>query len=145
MTNAIKNYRTVPKGKEMISDSIFHYISNLSSCASKDLLVHSITNWIALGSYTGFHKAKWCSDHHDIFATINNPNWGDRPTALPMVFSFFSTTSHHIDDVTATSNDNITFMSLCFHKQKKNDNGQTLTYWHRTDPVPQAAPTPTCS
>ena len=44
MTNAVNKYETVPKRKEMISDSMFHYIANLASRTSKDLLVHGIVD-----------------------------------------------------------------------------------------------------
>jgi hypothetical protein len=130
MTNAIQKYKTVPKCKEMISNSMFHYISNLASHASKDFLVHAITVWIALGCYTSFHKSEWCSNHHDSFATIDNCNWGNRPTALPIIgedFSFSSAIGCCIHDGAALPNKDIAFTSLCFHKQKNNDNGQTLT------------------
>jgi hypothetical protein len=54
MTNAARKYETVPKHKEMISDSMFHYISTLSKCTSEDSFICTIFDWIALGSYTGF-------------------------------------------------------------------------------------------
>jgi hypothetical protein len=44
MTNAIKKYDFFPKHKEMISDSMFHYIANLSSRASEDSLVRAVTD-----------------------------------------------------------------------------------------------------
>jgi hypothetical protein len=44
MTNAVKKYETVPKRKEMISDSMFHYIAKLASRASEDLLARAITD-----------------------------------------------------------------------------------------------------
>jgi hypothetical protein len=125
MTNAVKKYRTVPKRKEMISDSMFHYIANPTSHASKDSLVCAIMDWIALGCYTGFRKSEWCSDNHNSYTTIGDPNWGDRPNALPIIaedFSFASATRHHFHDINATPDDAITFMSLCFCKQKNNDN-----------------------
>ena len=115
----------------MISNSMFHYITNIASCASKDLRVHSIVDWIALCCYTGFHKSEWCSDNNDSFTTINDPNWGNCPNMLSIVardFSFSSATGCRIHDIAATPNDDITFMSLCFRKQKNNDNRQTLTY-----------------
>ena len=74
MTNAVKKYVTVPKHKEMISDSIFHYIAILSKRASKDSFVHTIVNWITLSCYTGFRKSEWCSNYHVSFATIDDPN-----------------------------------------------------------------------
>jgi S-ribosylhomocysteine lyase LuxS involved in autoinducer biosynthesis len=77
MTNAVKKYETVPKCKEMISDSIFHYIANLASRVSGDSLVCRIVDWITLGCYTGFCKSKWCSNNHNSFATINDPKWGN--------------------------------------------------------------------
>ncbi len=49
MTNAFKKYKTVPKCKEMISDSMFHYITKLVAPASEDSLVHATVDWIALG------------------------------------------------------------------------------------------------
>ena len=63
--------------QEMISDSMFHYIATLSEDASEDSFIHAVVNWIALGSYTGFQKSEFCLDHHDTFATINNPYWGN--------------------------------------------------------------------
>ena len=74
MTNAVKKYKTVPKRKEMISDSMLHYIAALSQQASKDSFVQAVVNWITLGCYTGFQKSEWCSDHHDSFATIDDAN-----------------------------------------------------------------------
>jgi hypothetical protein len=99
MTNAIKKYKTVPKRKEMISDSMFHYLAKLASRASEDSLVRAIMDWIALGCYTRFRKSEWCSDNHDIFATINDPNWGNRPDTLPIIsedFSFASVSGRRI-------------------------------------------------
>jgi hypothetical protein len=136
MTNAIKKYETVPRHKEMISDSMFHYIANLASHTSEDSLVRTVIDWIVLGCYTGLRKSEWCSDNHDLSATIDDPNWGDRPNALPDIaedFSFTSTTGRRIHDVHATPDNDITFTTLCFRKQKNNDNGQTLTYRRPAD------------
>jgi hypothetical protein len=119
MTNAIKKYETVPRRKEMISDSMFRDIANLASRASESL-VCAVTDGIVLGCYTGFQKSEWCSDNHDIYATINDSNWGDRPNALPIIvedFSFTSATGRCVHDVNAMPNDDITFTTLCFHKQ----------------------------
>jgi hypothetical protein len=110
MSNAIKKYETVPKRKEMISNSMFHY---LASHASKDSLVRTITDWIALGCYTGFCKSEWC-------ATIDDHNWGDWPNALPIIpedFSFTSVSGRCIHNVDTTPNEDITFTTLCFRKQ----------------------------
>jgi hypothetical protein len=136
MTNTIKKIEAVPKRKEMISDSMFHYIAKLASRAFEDSLVRAVTYWIVLGCYTGFRKSEWCSDNHDTYATINDPNWGDRPNALPTIvedFSFATATGRRIHDVNTTPNDIVTFTTLCFHKQKNNVNGQILTYHCRTD------------
>ena len=136
MTNAVKKYEVVPKRKEMISDSMFHYIANLASRASEDSLVRALTDWIVLGCYTGFRKSEWCNDHHESFATINDPNWGDRQPALPIIaedFSFSTATGRRVHDVAVTPDADISFTTLCFRKQKNNDNGQTITYQRRSD------------
>ena len=99
----------------MISNTMFHYIARLPSCTSKDFLVRAITDWIALGCYTGFRKSEWCSDNHNLYTTIDNLNWGDRPTVLPIIaedFSFTSATGRHVHNINATPGDDITFMSL---------------------------------
>jgi hypothetical protein len=135
MTNAVKKYETVPKRKEMISDSMFHYIADLASRTSEDSLIHAISDWIVLGSYTGFHKSEWCSNHHDSFATINDPNWGYRPMTLQVIvedFTFSSSTGCPVYELSTVADTNVAFTNLCFCKQKNNDNGQTLTYRHRT-------------
>ena len=49
MTNSVKKYETVPKRKEMISDSMFHYIATLYKCASDDSFAHAVVDWITLG------------------------------------------------------------------------------------------------
>ena len=136
MTNAIKKYEVVPKRKEMISDSMFQYIASLASRASADSLVRALADWIALGCYTGFRKSEWCSDHHESFETITDPNWGDRQSAVPVIvedFSFSTATGRRVHNVATAPDDYITFTTLCFRKQKNNDNGQTLTYRRRTD------------
>jgi hypothetical protein len=58
MTNAVKKYKTVPKRKEMISNSMFHYITALSKRAPNDSFIHAVVDWITLGCYTGFRELK---------------------------------------------------------------------------------------
>jgi hypothetical protein len=134
MTNAVKKYET--EHKEMISNNMFHYLANLASHASEDSLVRAVTDWISLGCYTGFQKSEWCSDNHKLYTTINDTNWGDRPNALPIIaedFSFASVTGCCVHSVHTMPNNDITFTTLCFRKQKNNDNGQTLTYRRHSD------------
>ena len=68
---------------------MFHYIATLYKRASKDSFVHAVVNWIALGSYTGFQKLEWCLDRHNTFTTIDKPNWGNCPKALPVITGDF--------------------------------------------------------
>ena len=136
MTNAVKKYKTVPKHQEMISDSMFHHIACLYIGASADSFVHDVIDWIILGCYTGFCKSEWCSDHHKTFNTIDDPNWGNCPMALPIIaddFGFSTEKGQHIHDLASTLDNTIAVTSLCIQKQKKNDNGQTLTYQHCTN------------
>jgi ABC-type transport system substrate-binding protein len=136
MTDAVKKYESIPKRKEMITDSMFHYIAKLASRSAKDSLTRAMVDWIVLGCYTGFRKSEWCSDHHDSFDTVDDPNWGDRPTSLPVItndFSFATESGRRIPDLASSPDRSITFTTLCFRKQKNNDNGQTLTYHHRPD------------
>jgi hypothetical protein len=47
--------------------------------------------------------------------------------------SFASVTGRRIRDVHTVPDDDVTFTTLYFRKQKNNDNGQTLTYRHCSD------------
>jgi hypothetical protein len=70
------------------------------------------------------------------FDTINDPNWGDQPTLLPVIVgdsSFTTKTGRQVYDLKATCDHTFAFTSLCIRKQKNNDNGQLLTYQHRLD------------
>jgi hypothetical protein len=120
----------------MISDSKFHYIAALSQRASDDSFVQAIVDWITLGCYMGFRKSEWCSDHHDSFATIDNPNWGNRQTALPVIasnFIFSAKSGRQVHNPASLPDHDVVFTSLCFRRQKNNDKGQTLTYRCRLD------------
>jgi len=115
----------------MILDSMFHHIAALSKRASDNSFVQAVVDWITLGCYTGFQKSKWCSNHHDTFAAIDDPNWGHRPKALPIIasdFKFNAESEHQVHNPASSPDHDIAFMLLCFTKQKNNDNGQTLTY-----------------
>lgn len=136
MTNAVKKYETVPNRKEMISDSMFHYMATLYKRASDDSFVHAVVDWITLGCYTGFRKSEWCSDHHDSFATINDPQWGHRPSTLSVIasdFAFTTISGRRLHETESAPDHEVVFSSLCFRKQKNNDNGQLLTYRRRSD------------
>jgi hypothetical protein len=120
----------------MISNSMLHYIDALPKCTSEDSFALTVIDWITLGCYTGFQKSEWCSDHHDSFVTIDDPNWGDCLTALPGIardYGFAAESSRRIHDPATSSDHDVVFTSLCFRKQKNNDNGQTLTYRRHHD------------
>jgi hypothetical protein len=117
MTNAVEKYETVPKCKETISDSMFHYIVALSQRASNNSFVQAVVNWITLGCYMGFQKSELCSDHHDSFATIDDPNWGNRPTALPAIasdFTFSATSGRQVHNPASLPDHDVDFTLLCF-------------------------------
>ena len=59
MTDTVKKYESVPKCKEIINDSMFHYITKLASRSAKDSLICATVDWIVLGCYTGFQKLEW--------------------------------------------------------------------------------------
>jgi hypothetical protein len=84
--------------------------------------------------------SEWCSDNHDRFAATSDPNWGDRPNALPFIaddFSFAFATGRRIRNINAMPDSDITFTCLCFRQQKNNYNGQSLAYGLALD-VPHA-------
>jgi hypothetical protein len=124
MTHAVKKYETVPKRKQVIFDSMFHYIAKLAAHASEDSLVCTVVDWIALSCYTGFQKLEWCSKHHDSFTTIDDPNWGNHPTVLPIIvsdFHFATDSGCCIHDLASSLDKSIVATSLCFHKPINND------------------------
>ena len=90
MTNAVRKYESIPKRKDMVPDSIFHYLAHLYRHASLDSFIHAIIDWIILGCYINFQKSELRSDHPCTFAMIYDPNWGNQPKALPVFADNFS-------------------------------------------------------
>ena len=116
MTNAVRKYESIPKRKDMVLDSIFHYLAHLYRHASMDSFIHVIIDWIILGCYVSFQKSEWCSDHPCTFAMIYNPNWGNQPKALPVIadnVSFALAAGRCIPNMYTHNDTAIMFTSLC--------------------------------
>jgi hypothetical protein len=116
MTDAIHKCESVPECKEMIFNGMFHNIARIYSRTSLDSFIKAIIDWIILGSYIGFQKSKWCSNHHDAFITIDDPNWGDRPTLLSIIadnFSFTMESGQCPSCLLTINDDDIVFTSCC--------------------------------
>lgn len=78
----------------------------------------------------------WCSSHHTTFETIDNSQWGDHTTSLPIIlddFSFMTESQQCTTNIQSIHDDNIVFTILCICKQKNNYNWQKLTYQHWVD------------
>jgi hypothetical protein len=99
----------------MIFDTMFHHIATLYKCMSRDSFIHTVIDWIILGCYTGFQKLEWCFDRPNTFNTVDNPNWGDRPTLLPAIagdVSFDTEMGRQVHDLKATGDSAIAFTLL---------------------------------
>jgi hypothetical protein len=55
MTNVVRKYKSIPKCKEMISDSMFHHLARLYERTSMDSFGHAVIHWIILGCYTSLN------------------------------------------------------------------------------------------
>jgi hypothetical protein len=115
-----KKYETVPKHKEMLSNSMFHSLAHLYKRSTASF-VHAVINSIVLGCYTGFRNSEWGPNHQDSFNTISDPNWGDCPMALPVItedFGFSTETSQRIRDLVTTSGSTIAVPALCIQSRR---------------------------
>ena len=132
MTDAVKKWEAVPKRQEMISDSMFHYMVKLYGQAHPDSLVASLCEWCFLGRYTGFRKSEWCSDHPHEYAKILDPEWGNKPNAIPLIaedLTFLGPEGQYLGDIDNFADSDAAFNHLRIRHQKNNDNYQTLTYY----------------
>jgi hypothetical protein len=65
----------------------------------------------------GFQRLEWCSDHHNSFTTIGDPNWGNHPMALPVIASNFTLSAAsgcRVHNPESSPDHDVVFMLLCF-------------------------------
>lgn len=139
--DAVKKYETVPRRREMIHDSMFEHLLGMYQAYKKkhpDALTPALIEWLLLSRWVGPRKSEWCSDSPTTYKTIDDPEWGNRPKALPFIFDDFvfttkggqrvvipeSTWSNPAADLPR----DIEYLEITVRKQKNNDNYQKLTY-----------------
>ena len=92
MMDAVWKYEQVPDWCKMIHDPMLVEIISGSQAAPPDSHTAALCDWIFLGGYNGFHKSKWCNNHHTKFACIEDPLLlgPDSISFIDQDFSFFS-------------------------------------------------------
>lgn len=139
--DAVRKYQSVPKRREIIHDNMFEHLVAMHTRLSKtnpDALVPATIEWFLLGRWVGPRRSEWCSDSPTNYKTIDDPEWGDRPNALPFIFQdfrFLDSTGkelHITERMWRNTNSPLplefTHLELRVRKQKNNDNYQKLTY-----------------
>ena len=139
--DAVKKYQCVPDRREMIHDSMYrHLVHEYESSVSghPDSLGPALAEWLFLGRWVGMRKSEWCGDSPTSYKTIDDPEWGNRPNALPFIFQdfrFFTQggaevvlSKQHWSDTSMEPPRAIAYVELRVRKQKNNDNYQKLLY-----------------
>lgn len=145
ITEAVRKYERVPNRREMIHDTMFHFILELYKQHRKnspDGLISALCEWLFIGRYVGFRSAEWCHESPTAYKRIEDEEWGDRPDSLALIFQDISFSSHDGSPVAVPSEwwgrhftslpPNVHYLTICIRKQKNNDNGATLTYARHT-------------
>ena len=142
MTDAVKKWEAVPKRQEMVSDSMFHYMVILYGQAHPDSLVASLCGWCFLGRYTGFQKSEWCSDHPHEYAKILDPEWGNKPNAIPLIaedLTFLGPEGQYLGVIDNFADSDAAFNHVRIRHQKKQrqlSNFDLLQGHHTYSPMP---------
>ena len=139
--DAVRKYEKVPQRREMIHDAMYEHMLNMykaSKSQAPDTLEPALIEWLLLARWVGPRKSEWCSDSPTVYKTIDDPEWGDRPNALPFIFDDMVFKSHNGTVVSipqstwadpgASLPADIGYLELTVRKQKNNDNYQKLTY-----------------
>ena len=94
--------------------------------------------FLFLGRWVGPQKSKWCGKSATSWRTIDDPEWGNRPNALPFIFDDFwflsasgqeiFITKEHWSDPHLALPKELTYVELRVRKQKNDDNYQKLLY-----------------
>lgn len=149
---AVRKYELVPDRREMIHDSMFDHMLTLYRKYHQmdpDCLVVCLCEWLFLGRYTGCRREEWCNESGDEYKRIDDPEWGDRPDARSLIiddFAFFDERGAPVPLTRPTWRrplselpENISYVEVCFRKQKNNDNYQKIPY-SRTSKNPLLCP-----
>ena len=139
---AVKKYEIVPNRREMIHDNMYHELTRLYKQACKsspDSQVAALCDWLFLGRHTGFRKSEWCHDSSTTWATITDPEWGDRPNSVALILQ--DITFQTADGTVVTIPHSmarklrpgelplgIRYMRIRIRKQKNNNNYEVITY-----------------
>ena len=87
--DAVKKYEKVPERREMIHDAMYEHMLTIyrsTKMSSPDALDPSLIEWLLLARWVGPRRSEWCSESPTTYKTIDDPEWGDRPNALPFIF-----------------------------------------------------------
>ena len=139
--DAVRKLKAVPNRREMIHDSMYeHLLTQYTSASAShpDAEQTALMEWLFLGRWVGPRKSEWCGDTATSYRTIDDPEWGDRPNALPFIFDDFRflsssgqeifLTKEHWSDPHLEPLKEISYVELRVRKQKNNDNYQKLLY-----------------
>ena len=139
--DAVKKYEAVPDRREMIHDSMYHHLIDCYESAPlghPDSLDRAMAEWLFLGRWIGPRKSEWCGDSATSYRTIDDPEWGDRPNALPFILQDFRfltesgaecpITREHWSDPYMDLPKDFAYVEVRVRKQKNNDNYQKLLY-----------------
>ena len=139
--DAVRKYQKVPDRREMIHDSMYEHLLERYAEASRihpDAQPAALMEWLFLGRWVGPRKSEWCGESATSWRTIDDPEWGDRPNALPFIFEDFRflsasgqeifITKEHWSDPHLAPPKELAYVELRVRKQKNNDNYQKLLY-----------------
>lgn len=128
VVRALQNYEKVPNRRNMISDTMIHWMYTYTLKLPEDSIERAIFDWLLLGRYAGLRLSEWCQTSQSKFARIEA--WPGQPPYAFVAgdFTFYGHHMHRFDSTGNIAIELIESVGITFRKQKNSDNGQVLTF-----------------
>jgi hypothetical protein len=126
--SAIQDYEQVPNRRNMITDTMIHWMENHVAHLPEDAPERAIFDWILLGRYAGFRRCEWCqvtqAKYERILTWPGNPAYA----FIPSDFTFFGENERTLTQEDILDINIIDTLRIRWRKQKNKDNGQIITF-----------------
>ena len=125
---ALKNYEEVPKRRNMITDSMMHWLVAEAKRQDQDHATTSIVDWILLGRYTGFRSSEWCQTTQSTYKRIDE--WPGQPSRafIRSDFTFMGQNERRLHHGNELRDAMVEHLRVKWRKQKNKQNGQEIDF-----------------
>ena len=128
LIDALKKYEKVAKRRQVITDSMFEYISQQRHDKSPNSLENTFQDWAVWSRYSGPRRSEWCQTTKTKYEKVEPGTIDEARAFIAADFTFYDATGKSVnpDRETVTR---VAYAEVTWRYQKNGDNGETIKYY----------------